>query len=82
MDKKVHYKMHKVKKQWVTIAVTGMLRFQKLPIRIIFVRRLLISSPCKNFSTKAGPADADRSVSSVLLQICVCRIPDQSAVTV
>ena len=24
MDKKVHYKMHKVKKQWVTIAVTGM----------------------------------------------------------
>ena len=24
MDKKVHYKMHKVKKQWVTIAVTGL----------------------------------------------------------
>lgn len=24
MEKKVHYKMHKVKKQWVTIAVTGL----------------------------------------------------------
>ena len=24
MDKKVHYKMHKVKKQWVTIAVAGL----------------------------------------------------------
>ena len=24
MDKKVHHKMHKVKKQWVTIAVTGL----------------------------------------------------------